>query len=378
MIVDFILLFTMVEKHFFRRKSMKISIYVLFGGKSCEHEVSVASAFNVMNELNKDKYNVFALYINNKGTWTKPFQIKEPVTEEDFKQLATAKKSQVQSLFDFLSGVLNENSIVFPVMHGTYGEDGKIQGMLEMLNIPYIGNGVSASSIALDKIISKKLFNSQKIPQAKFISFSNKQYQSYKDSCIQLVKKEIGFPCFVKPSNMGSSIGISRCISEEEIYAAIEYALQYDRSVLIEEEIVGKEVLVALTGNEEIRCSLAGEWKRNVSFFDYEQKYMDDDLTPIIPAVIPKKTYLRICSYAKKVYETLGCSGMLRADFFITEDQKIYLNEVNTIPGFTKHSMFPLLFQKTENCTYSELLDYLIDLGFSQHRTKKHLQYTRG
>lgn len=357
---------------------MKKKVYVLYGGKSCEHDVSVASAFNVINELNKEKYDVFALYINNNGTWTKPFQIKESVTEGDLKQLATSKYSQVQSLFDFLIGVLNEDCIVFPVMHGTYGEDGKIQGMLEILNIPYIGNGVGASAVAMDKIMSKKLFSAQEIPQAKFISFSKKQYESYKNSCTQLVKEEIGFPCFVKPSNMGSSIGISRCTSVEEINKAIKKAFGFDHFVLIEEEIIGKEVLVALTGNEKICCSLAGEWKRSVSFFDYEEKYMDDDLTPIIPAVIPKNTYLRLCYYAKKAFETLGCSGMLRADFFITEDQKVYLNEVNTIPGFTQHSMFPLLFQKTENRTYSELLDYLIDLGYSQHRLKNHLQYTKG
>ncbi|TDY10713.1 UNVERIFIED_CONTAM: D-alanine-D-alanine ligase [Lysinibacillus xylanilyticus] len=357
---------------------MKKRVYVLYGGKSCEHEVSVESALNIINELDKNKYDVFALYINNDGIWTKPFQIKISLTASDLKQLATFKYSQIQSLFDFFVGTLNKNSIVFPVIHGTYGEDGKIQGMLEMFNIPYVGNGVGASSIAMDKILSKKLFDSQGIPQAKFISFSKKQFQSHKNLYVQLVEEQIGFPCFVKPANMGSSIGISRCITVEELLTAIDQALHYDHMVLIEEEIKGKEVLVALTGNEEIRCSLPGEWQRSISFFNYEDKYMDDELTPIIPAVLPQKTYENICSFAKKAYETLGCSGMLRADFFITKNHEIYLNEVNTIPGFTQHSMFPLLFQKSENKTYSELLDYLIDLGYSQHKLKNSLQYIRG
>ncbi len=357
---------------------MKNRVYVLYGGKSCEHDVSIASACNIINELDKNKYDVFSLYINNNGTWSKPFQIIKSITLTELKQLDTSKYSQIQSIFDFFVGVLNTNSIIFPVIHGTYGEDGKVQGMLEMFNIPYVGNGVSASSIAMDKTLSKKIFSSQDIPQAKYVSFSKKQFHSFKNSCVQLIEEEIGFPCFVKPSNMGSSIGINRCMTVEELFLAIEEAFNYDYMVLIEEEIIGREVLIAITGNEEIQCSLAGEWQRKISFFNYEDKYMDAELTPIIPAVLPKKTYLKMCSYAKNAYKTLGCSGMLRADFFITENHEIYLNEVNTIPGFTQHSMFPLLFQRSENKTYTELLDYLIQLGFSQHKQKNSLQYIKG
>ncbi|NBI30112.1 D-alanine--D-alanine ligase family protein [Chengkuizengella marina] len=355
---------------------MKKKVFVLFGGKSGEHEVSVKSALNVLNELNKEKYVVFALYITRDGKWTSPWSVNEiKVTNKDI--LENSNRSQLSSFLEFLTNELDEDTIVFPVLHGTYGEDGKVQGLLDMLNIAYVGNDVGASALAMDKIISKKVFSYHDIPQVCFVTYIHSDFEIRPRFCIEEVTEKIGYPCYVKPANMGSSIGINRCENPQDLEEAMLEAFCYDHKIVVEQEIIGREVLVALTGNESIRCSVAGEWKRNVSFFDYEDKYMDNDLSPIIPANITDDTYLKVCSYAETAYRALGCSGMLRADFFITETNEIYLNEVNTIPGFTQHSMFPLLVQKTEGCTYSELLDQLIHLGFLKHKQKNKLQYHR-
>ncbi|MFS0783663.1 D-alanine--D-alanine ligase family protein [Bacillus sp. 1P06AnD] len=353
---------------------MKKKVYVLFGGKTGEHDVSVSSAVNVLNELNKELYDVFALYITRDGIWTRPWQMNgQEVTEAAV--LRTSPLSQTHSILELLLSINDENSIVFPVMHGTFGEDGKLQGLLEMMNIAYVGNGVAASAVAMDKVLAKKVFSCHSIPQAAFIAFQEDEYKRNPYGCLQRATEEIGYPCYVKPANMGSSIGITRCLSRADLEGAIMAAFQYDYKILIEEEIQGKEVLVALTGNQMIRCSMAGEWKREASFFGYEDKYMDAGLTPIIPADISDDIYLKMCEYAKEAYRALGCTGMLRADFFITENQSIYLNEVNTIPGFTKHSMFPLLVQASENCSYSEVLDQLIKLGALQFKKMDTLHY---
>lgn len=353
---------------------VKTKVFVLYGGKSGEHDVSVSSALNVLNELNRDSYKVFGLYITRDGKWTKPWLVNDEVVSEK-EMMQSSILSQTQSILEFLLSGIDEKSIVFPVMHGTYGEDGKVQGLLDMLNLPYVGNGVGASAVAMDKILSKKLFSYHGIPQATFVAFTHEQFINNSHACLKEVSTLIGLPCYVKPSNMGSSIGISHCRSKDDLETAILEAFRFDQKVIIEEEIEGKEVLVALTGNQSIRCSMPGEWKREATFFSYEDKYMDAALTPLIPADIPDETYLKMCEYAKTAYQALGCSGLLRADFFITAQQEIYLNEVNTMPGFTKHSMFPLLNQTSMNCTYSELLDQLISLGFSQYEQKNQIQY---
>ncbi|SDB97155.1 D-alanine--D-alanine ligase family protein [Shouchella lonarensis] len=355
---------------------MKKKVFVLYGGKSGEHDVSIASALNVLNALNKTYYDVFAIYMTREGKWTEPWKVGDtPISETDMRKTTTT--SYTESLRTFLASGLDEQSIVFPVMHGTYGEDGKMQGLLDMLHIPYVGNGVAASAIAMDKVMSKELLNTHAIPQATFVAFTHAEYEEDESHCLQKAQDIVGVPCYVKPANMGSSIGISRCATKNELAQAILEAFRYDEKVLIEKEIVGKEVLIALTGNQNIRCSVSGEWQRDVSFFDYEDKYMDTNLTPIIPAQISDDTYSKLCAYAKTAFRALGCAGLLRADFFVTEDNDIYLNEVNTMPGFTAHSMFPLLVQKTEDCTYGELLDQLIMLGFARHDRNHRIQYTK-
>ncbi|PFT69346.1 D-alanine--D-alanine ligase [Bacillus cereus] len=354
---------------------MRQKVFVLYGGKSAEHEVSLESAINVLNELNKNQYDVFAVYITREGKWSKPRLIcNEKVLKPQL--IMDTKETPGQSMCEFLQEI-DENSIVFPVLHGTYGEDGTLQGMLEMLRIAYVGNNVIASAVGMDKVWSKKVFAQHLIPQTPYVYFNENQYNYSKMHCIKKVIKQIGFPCYVKPSNMGSSIGIGYCKNEEELVQAIEVALLYDNKILVEKEVVGKEVIVGVIGNEEIHCSLAGEWKREQTFFNFEDKYEDEHLTPQIPALIPETTYLQLCTYAKEVYTALEGSGLMRIDFFVTEENTIYLNEVNTLPGFTKHSMFPILFNKTEGITYSELLDHLIQLGLLKHSKRNTIQFRR-
>lgn len=355
---------------------MKKKVYVLYGGKSAEHQVSLDSALNVINELNKDIYDVLAIYITQEGKWSQPHKVGRENLQSHQLIMDTHDDLRM-SIREFLKGDIDENSIIFPVLHGTFGEDGKLQGMLEMLDIPYVGNGVLASSVGMDKVMSKKVFEAHNIPQAPYVYYNRDTFNENASTYVNVIKTGIGFPCYVKPANMGSSVGISYCHDDSQIMKAISTAFLYDDKILIEKEIVGKEVIIGITGNHSLRCSLAGEWQREQQFFKYDDKYLDDHLTPQIPAIIPDETYLILCSYAKEAFKALNGSGLMRMDFFVTKDQAIYLNEVNTLPGFTKHSMFPILFERTEDLSYSKLLDRLITLGFNQHLKKNELQFRR-
>lgn len=356
---------------------MKKKVYVLYGGKSAEHEVSIDSALNVLNELNKNRYDVFAVYITQEGIWTKPFRVEK----KEIKKEQLVKESNLElrlSLSQFFQNDFTNNSIIFPVLHGTFGEDGKLQGLLEMLDLPYVGNGVLSAVVGMDKVISKQIFAMHDIPQTAYKYFTKEQFLKDRGSYLSCVKKEIGFPCYVKPANMGSSVGISYCREELDLAQAIATAFLYDDKVLIEKEVVGKEVIVGVTGNgDQLKCSLAGEWKRGQQFFDYEDKYLDENLTPLIPAHIHKETYEQICHYAKLAYTSLDGAGLMRIDFFVTNNQRIYLNEVNTLPGFTKYSMFPVLIESTDGLSYSALLDRLIQLGFNSYEKRNRLHFRR-
>lgn len=355
---------------------MKKNVYVLYGGKSAEHQVSIDSALNVLNELNKDFYEVFAVYITQEGKWNEPFQVDKSGIRKQQLVRDTASELRV-SISQFLQ-LIDDQSIIFPVLHGTFGEDGKLQGMLEILDIPYVGNGVIASAVGMDKVVSKKVFANHDIPQTMYVYFTRMLYKEDEDHYIKLVQGKIGFPCYVKPANMGSSVGISHCHDEADLKKAISSAFLFDDKILIEKEVIGKEVILGVTGNDHLlQCSLAGEWQREQHFFDYEDKYLDDQLTPQIPALISNEIYEKLCDYAKLAFTALDGTGLIRVDFFVTEAGDIYLNEVNTLPGFTKHSMFPVLFERTEGLTYSELLDRLIELGFDAYQKQNRLQFER-
>lgn len=356
---------------------MKKSVFVLYGGKSAEHEVSIDSALNVLNELNKDTYDVFAVYITQDGRWNDPFQVGKGILKRQqlLRETGVELRASVSRFFQHYP---NDESIVFPVLHGTYGEDGTLQGMLEMMNVAYVGNGVVASSAGMDKVVSKNIFADYNLPQTPYVDFTQSLFEHHEQDYIHLVQDEIGFPCYVKPANMGSSIGITHCKTNLQLKEAIATAFLFDEKVIVEREVDGKEVIVGVTGNgHTLTCSLAGEWKREQQFFAYEYKYLDEHFTPLIPAMIDDETYKKISHYAKMAYMALGGAGLMRIDFFVTDEQEVYINEVNTLPGFTKYSMFPVLFERTKSLSYTDLLDHLINLGYEAYTERNRLQYRR-
>lgn len=315
-----------------------MNLGIVYGGKSDEHEVSIASAKNIMQALDKSKYKIKVIKISRDGTF---YKVKN----------STVIKTNLCDL---------NLDVVFPVLHGPFGEDGKIQGMFESLNIPYVGSNVLSSAICMDKDISKKLLKYSKVNVANFITLKEKiQFEK--------VKEKLNLPFYIKPANLGSSIGISKAETKEEFDNALELAFKYDKKILIEEEIKGRELECCVIGNDDIKISRIGEIKVNNSFYSYNLKYSENtDVELVIPAMITEKTSEKIKKMAKEVYKILECKGMARIDFFLTKENKLYVNEVNTIPGFTDSSMFPKLWEQS-GISISELIDKLIDFAISKN-----------
>lgn len=333
----------------------KIKLGVIFGGMSTEHEISCKSANSVMKNLNKEKYNVYPIFINKKGKW---FEDKE-------------EKNKIHNITQYLQSL----DVIFPVLHGAYGEDGTIQGLLEMIKIPYVGCKVLASSVGMDKVYAKIIFEKAKINRAKavYIRKNNRNYiyidENFNekvlklDELLNLIIDKIKFPAFIKPSNSGSSVGINKAKNKIELEKAIIEAFKFDKKVLIEEAINGREVECAVLGNQEVISSCVGEIKSAEDFYSYDAKYINKESITIIPADITNEKSEEIRKLAIKAFKAIDGKGLSRVDFFIeNETDKIYINEINTMPGFTNISMYPKLFEKV-GILYSELLDRLIQLA---------------
>ena len=326
-----------------------IKVAVIYGGMSTEHDVSVVSAKNVIDNLNIGKYEIHKIEISKTGEW-----------------LSNGKR--IKNIVEELQKV----DVVFPVLHGLYGEDGTIQGMLELLRVPYVGCKVLASSVCMDKVYTKYVLNQAKINMAKFVYIKNEniyvdddleEIELQNDEIINMVEKKLGFPVFVKPSNSGSSVGVTKANNGAELIKAIQTAIMYDKKVLIEEAIVGKEVECAVLGNDKVLASTVGEILSAEDFYTYDAKYKNSESKTVIPADIPKEVIDEIKRIAIKAFKTVDGSGLARVDFFVqNETNKIYLNEINTMPGFTSISMYPKLWEH-EGLSYSELLDQLIKLA---------------
>ena len=322
---------------------------IIYGGISTEHDVSIMSAKSVIENLDKQKYEIHELYINKYGKW---FEIKNGEKEEIYNLLWTLK----------------ELDVVFPVLHGRGGEDGTIQGMLEMLQIPYVGCGVLASAVGMDKAYTKILFEKAKIPQAKYV-YVRKRGDTYyiinekfdeEEFKIEKINEKLKYPMFIKPSNSGSSVGVKKAQNQEELRMAIEYAGQFDDKILIEQGIDGKEVECAVLEDGEIKASTVGEIKSAEEYYSFDAKYNIPESKTLIPAEIEKDKIEEIRKLAIKAFKAIDGKGLSRVDFFIEKDtNKIYINEINTMPGFTKISMYPKLFESV-GIPYSELLDRLI------------------
>ncbi len=356
---------------------MKTNIYVIYGGKSAEHDVSLRSALNVINALNKEKYDVYPIYITQQGVWCSYGRVDSNLEYAETLRLKSRSGDAAASLGGILIRYLSgeEQGIIFPVIHGTYGEDGTLQGLLELLNVPYVGNGVFSSAAAMDKAAAKRIFADSKIPQVKYHSFLRQQWLENSDRCRIQVEEEIGYPCYVKPANLGSSVGISRCEDRAALYSAVETALEYDHKLIVEKEVIGREIQLAVLGNNNPVCSVAGEFIREKEFFDYHKKYIAGNLIQRIPAAISDEVYAQLRDIAIKAFNALDGFGLMRVDFFVTDGEEVFLNEVNTLPGFTSSSMFPVLWLNTDGTTYSNLLDKLIELAQERHKQKQIIKF---
>lgn len=269
--------------------------------------------------------------------------------------------------------IQQENAIVFPVLHGPNGEDGTIQGFLEVIGMPYVGAGITASANGMDKIISKALFTQAGIPQVPYVSFNEMEWKHQQEELIQKAEGTLLYPLFVKPANMGSSVGISKVQNKEELIQAVSRALQYDRRIVVEQGIQADECEVAVLGNGDIHVSCVGRLIKSQDFYDYSEKYLNNTVEMEIPAQLPEALSEEIQTYAKKAYQVIDGSGLARADFFVTANQDIYINEVNTMPGFTQFSMYPSLWKAT-GLNFRDLVEELIQLGLSRHQMRSEMK----
>lgn len=350
--------------------SEKRVLGVIYGGKSSEHEVSLRTAFSIMEAIDYGKFDVIPVYIQLDGAWIKG-------------DTYTKKPDSVQSLrlsVDQCSLAVFELSkeidVFFPVIHGPYGEDGTLQGMLEMLDIPYVGCGVLSSSMGMDKVMMKKVFASVNLQQCHFLSFTRKEIATSLNSITEEIERELGFPCFVKPVNLGSSVGISKAKNRESLENALQLAAKYDKKVIVEQLVQGREVEIGVLGNDNPKLSVVGEVRSVGEFYDYAAKYKNIGTELDIPARIPTRVVEEIEVMAKEAFKALECSGISRVDFFWNEETDfLYINEINTMPGFTPFSMYPMLF-KESGIPYAQLIEELIELSLERYEDKKQNQVT--
>ena len=335
---------------------VKQTLILLYGGRSAEREVSVLSAESVMRAVNYDKFSVKTYFITKAGDFIKTQEFTEkPSADEKLMTNATVDISQQVKPSD----IYEENAVVFPVLHGPMGEDGSIQGFLEVLRLPYVGCNILSSSVAMDKITTKRILESAGIPQVPYVAVIEGENLEEK---IAEIEEKLTYPIFTKPSNMGSSVGISKSENQEELRAALDLAFKYDNRVLVEQGVNAREIEVGLLGNYDVRSTLPGEVVKDVAFYDYEAKYIDNKITMDIPAKISDEVISVMRTNAETAFRALGGQGLARCDFFYTEEGDIFLNELNTMPGFTQWSMYPLLWENM-GLPYSELIEKLVNLA---------------
>ncbi len=348
----------------------KLSVCVLFGGVSPEHEVSLRSAESVLNHIDHSKYNVFPVGITKDGDWIH-------YSGKDYSLLPTGgwknhpdnRRAAISPLrgqgllcFEGDCVVRERIDVVFPVLHGENGEDGTIQGLLQLAGIPYVGPHVAASAVAMDKTLTKLVADQAGIPQADWLLVRREEMCSRMESVLDQLEKKFSYPMFVKPAGTGSSVGVSKAADRQALERGLRAAAVYDQKVLVEEFIRGKEIEVAVMGNDNPVASVCGEIDSGAEFYDYDAKYITDTSVAYIPARISEEEAEQVRDLAVRVYQAIGCQGLSRVDFFVTEDGRAVFNEINTIPGFTSISMYPKLFAAS-GIPYSQLIDELIDLA---------------
>jgi D-alanine-D-alanine ligase len=359
----------------------RLRVGVIFGGKSAEHEVSLNSAQNVMRALDKNKYEVVPIGISKEGQWLLRGDPLQALTGGQT-SLPQLLESGYQIIDDLSSGrevipgshaaSLPNVDVIFPVLHGPFGEDGTVQGLLELADIPYVGAGVMSSAVSMDKAAMKDLFRSHDLPTPKYLVFKRREWERTPDRVAEAVAREIGYPCFVKPANMGSSVGVTKAHDAVELAHAMREAALYDRKILVEYAVPeAREIECSVLGNDDPIASMPGEIVPGHEFYDYEAKYIDDSSQLLIPAPIDPALAQRVRDLSIKAFLALDCAGMARVDFLLSRvTGELYLSEVNTIPGFTRISMYPKLWEAS-GLSYSELIDRLIALAL-EHYADRH------
>jgi D-alanine-D-alanine ligase len=343
-----------------------VRVMVVFGGRSGEHEVSLASARAIMEAL-EGRHEVFPVGITRSGRW---ISSGDPMRELESrsKEITDGSGLPARTEEKLPAAALGSVDVVFPVLHGPYGEDGKIQGMLELAGIPYIGSGVLASAVGMDKLTMKKIFAHHGLPQVEWLGLTRKEWEDDGKNWIRHIEASLGFPCFVKPANLGSSVGINKAEDAGELRAALDEAAAFDRRLIAEAGVDAREIEVSVLGNEDAEVSVPGEIvvKKN-EFYDYEAKYSEDGMELIVPAAVPDEVTAEIRRIARSAYEAIDAAGMARVDFFLERGSgRLLLNEINTIPGFTPTSVYSRLWAAS-GLSYEELLDRLIRLALERH-----------
>ena len=349
----------------------KLSVCILFGGMSPEHEVSLRSAESVLNNIDQEKYHVYPVGITKEGKWIyfggKDYSMLPAGTWMDHPDNRQAAISPVrgQGLLTFEGDCVTQEQIdvVFPVLHGENGEDGAMQGLLQLAGIPYVGPHISASAVAMDKTLTKLVIDQAGVTQAAWHLVRRSDMKNHMDHVVAALEAKFQYPMFVKPAGTGSSVGVSKAADRNALEAALLAAGKYDNKVLVEEFIHGREIEVAVMGNESPVASICGEIDSGADFYDYDAKYITDTSTAYIPARIDGDVEETVRDAAIKVYQAIGCQGLSRVDFFVTfEGNRVVFNEINTLPGFTSISMYPKLFAAS-GIPYSELIDELLKLA---------------
>jgi D-alanine-D-alanine ligase len=390
-----------------KQTKKKLRVGILFGGRSGEHEVSLLSAASILNAIDRTKYEVIPIGITKQGQWltsteathlltgnTKPAPVLLKSSKTKSIQLSASTDIAVQNeaLVQQNSPLIQSLDVIFPVLHGSFGEDGTIQGLFELADIAYVGSGVLGSATGMDKSAMKQLFAAAGLPQTPHVNLLRSEWKSDPKRCAKLIEKNLNYPVFVKPANLGSSIGISKVHDRRELANAMDLAASFDRKLIIEQGVGGlgakpRELEVAVLGNDSPEASVVGEIVPGAEFYDYNAKYHSDTSVPIIPAKLSKSESKQVRKMAIAAFRACDCAGLARVDFLIepavkakknkkAKPARIYLNEINTMPGFTSISMYPKLWEAT-GIPYKQLIDRLITLAAERHSEKQQTTFTR-
>ncbi|CEI74232.1 MULTISPECIES: D-alanine--D-alanine ligase family protein [Romboutsia] len=353
----------------------KLNVALIFGGKSGEHEVSLSSTASIYKHIDKNKYNVFTIGITKDGRWMYYEGSEENIKNGQWENLAN-KNVEINLIpvgnrevgIKFEDGRFEKIDVLFPVLHGPYGEDGKIQGLFEISQIPYVGCGVLASSVGMDKLVCKKVFSQMGLPQVNYTYTTKIVFNNNTEEELNKIERELDYPVFVKPANLGSSVGISKATNRKELLNGINEALKFDSRIVLEQGVDAREIEVSVLGNEEVKASIAGEIKPAKDFYDYEDKYINGASTYEIPAKISDADMENIRKMAVDAFKGIDGKGLSRVDFFIDRKSgEIFINEINTLPGFTNISMYPKMWEVT-GLEYSNLIDKLIELAIDSKK----------